>query len=140
MIAAAQAVILHSAFCMRACYHVRDPAHTNICCAFMLCIGRRSATILTRAPPSRLRAPAPSGPPYVIHASIREPLARTRATPTPSTSHGSTSCSFCRKVGISSCSTSRIWAGGHLRASVNWITSGVFTMMMSRACAPSRIP
>eukprot|EP00962_Isochrysis_galbana_P050250 scaffold21698_cov122-Isochrysis_galbana.AAC.6 len=34
--------------------------------------------------PSRPRAPAPSGPPYVIHASIREPLARTRATPTPS--------------------------------------------------------
>eukprot|EP00962_Isochrysis_galbana_P019729 scaffold5747_cov128-Isochrysis_galbana.AAC.8 len=36
-------------------------------------------------------------------------------------------------MGMSSCSTSRIWAGGHLRASVNWITSGVFTMMMSRA-------
>eukprot|EP00962_Isochrysis_galbana_P055556 scaffold27330_cov146-Isochrysis_galbana.AAC.4 len=53
--------------------------------------------------PGLARAPAPSaGPPYVIHASIREPLARTRATPTPSTSRGSTSCSCCRKMGISS--------------------------------------
>eukprot|EP00962_Isochrysis_galbana_P060606 scaffold35219_cov107-Isochrysis_galbana.AAC.2 len=55
--------------------------------------------------------PAPSGPPpYVIHASIREPLARTRATPTPSTSRGSTSCSRWRKrkMGISSCSVACI--------------------------------
>eukprot|EP00962_Isochrysis_galbana_P058035 scaffold30729_cov111-Isochrysis_galbana.AAC.5 len=65
-------------------------------------------------------------PPYVIHASLCEPLARTRAAPTPSTSRGSTSCSVCRKLGMSSCSTSRIWAGGHLRASVTWIASGTF--------------
>eukprot|EP00962_Isochrysis_galbana_P004363 scaffold1206_cov124-Isochrysis_galbana.AAC.4 len=70
---------------------------------------------------------------------MRGPLTRTRATPTPSTSLVSTSWSFCRKSGMSSCRVACIWAGGHLRARVTWMASRVITMMTSKACTPSRM-